>query len=268
MIKEKCFHCGLYIIEKDKYTIKLDNTTHPLCCAGCLAVAKFILNSGFKDYYDNRNNYGNRIDENFLTNKFDIYDNSKILDKFSETKNKNLNSIILSIEGITCSACTWLIERYINKINGVEKISINLITSKANITWNTKKINLSSILNNFIKIGYKAYPYNLKEEEKKNKKELKKELKKLIVSGLGMMQIMMLSASLYVGEIKDMHYIYWIFIRWICFIIAFPTMIYSGKDIFYSSFRSIKNKSLGMDFTISLSLIIAFIASMNNLIKK
>lgn len=267
MIKEKCFHCGLYIIEKDKYTIKLDNTTHPLCCAGCLAVAKFILNSGFKDYYDNRNNYGNRIDENFLTNKFDIYDNSKILDKFSETKNKNLNSIILSIEGITCSACTWLIERYINKINGVEKISINLITSKANITWNTKKINLSSILNNFIKIGYKAYPYNLKEEEKKNKKEFKKELKKMTVSGLGMMQIMMLSASLYVGEIKDMHYLYWLFIRWTCFIISFPVMIYSGKDIFNSSYRNIKNKSLGMDFTISLSLIIAFIASLNNLIK-
>ncbi|HIH2762629.1 MAG TPA: heavy metal translocating P-type ATPase [Candidatus Azoamicus sp. MARI] len=266
MIKEKCFHCGLIINDKDNYIIKINEENKKMCCTGCLAVAKFILDNGFHDYYRNRNTYGNKIDETFLKNNFDIYDEVKTLNKFSKKK-KNLNTIILSIEGITCSACTWLIERYINKINGIESISINLVTSKANLTWNEKKINLSTLLNNFLKIGYKAYPYNLKQEEIKNKNEFKKELKKIIVSGLAMMQIMMLSASLYVGEIKDMHYLYWIFIRWSCFIISFPTMIYSGKDIFYSSYRSIKNKSLGMDFTICLSLIIAFIASINNLIK-
>lgn len=266
MIKETCFHCGLDINNNEKnHIIKLSKKTYFFCCIGCLAVTKFILDNGFKDYYKNRNNFGNKIDEHFLKNNFNIYDESKTLDKFSEKK-KNLTSVVLSIEGITCSACTWLIERYINKIYGVENISINLITSKANIIWDIKKVNLSTLLNNFLKIGYKAYPYNLKTEEKKNKLEFKKELKKIIVSGLGMMQIMMLSASLYVGEIKDMHYMYWIFIRWMCCIISFPVMMYSGRDIFYSSYRSIKNKSLGMDFTVSLSLLIAFIASINNLI--
>ena len=139
MIKDKCFHCGLDINDNENYTINIDNTHHKVCCAGCLAVAKFILDSGFKDYYANRNNYGNKIDEDFLKNNFNIYDESKILNKFSDRKKKDSNSIILSIEGITCSACTWLIERYINKINGVDNISINLITSKANLTWNIKK---------------------------------------------------------------------------------------------------------------------------------
>ncbi|HIH2763260.1 MAG TPA: heavy metal translocating P-type ATPase [Candidatus Azoamicus sp.] len=267
MIKEKCFHCGLDINYNDESRILiLNDITHNFCCTGCLAVTRFILDNGFKDYYENRNNYGNKIDESFLKNNFNIYDESKILEKYYYKK-KNLTSVVLSIDGITCSACTWLIERFINKLTGIENISINLITSKANITWNTQKINLSTILTNFLKIGYKAYPYNLKEEEKKNKMDVKNELKKIIVSGLGMMQIMMLSASLYIGEIKDMHYAYWIFIRWACFIIAFPVMIYSGKNFFYGSYRNIKNKSLGMDFTVSISLLIAFMASIHNLIK-
>lgn len=266
MKNNKCFHCGLNIITTKDYKITINEHAHFMCCAGCLAVTKFIIDNGFKDYYENRNNYGNKIDNDFLKKHFNVYDNSKITEKFIIKKKENLNSIILFIEGITCSACTWLIERYITKLNGIENISINLITSKAHITWDTRKINLNDLLNSFIKIGYKAYPYNLKEQEKKNKNEFKKEIKNIIVSGLGMMQIMMLSASLYIGELKDMHYPYWLFIRWICFIIAFPVMIYSARNIFHSSYRSIKNKTLGMDFTVSLSLLIAFIASINNLV--
>lgn len=262
----KCFHCGLDINVKENYILKIDKDSYNMCCQGCLLVAEFIIENGFKDFYKNRNNYGNKIDENFLKNNFKIYDKSKIKKKFLHKEDKNLVSTTLLIDGITCSACTWLIERYIRLIEGIDAISINLLTSKAKITFNDSKINLSDILNSFIKIGYKAYPYNLKEQEKKNKTEFKNEIKKIIVSGLGAMQIMMLSASLYIGETKDMNYLYWIFIRWICFIISFPVMIYSGRSIFYSSIRSIKNKSLGMDFTISLSLILAFIASFMNLI--
>lgn len=86
MIKEKCFHCGLDVKNEREYVIILDKRTYSLCCQGCLAVTKFILDNGFKNYYDNRHTYGNKIDETFFTNSFNIYDDFKNLEKFSKKK--------------------------------------------------------------------------------------------------------------------------------------------------------------------------------------
>lgn len=264
MNKKVCFHCGSNIQIND-CSIIINGVTYYMCCFGCLAVTKFIINNGFEDYYKNRSSYGYKIEDNFFNNNLTIDTHTSY--RFISKKKADLSSVSLFIDGITCAACTWLIERYISKINGVHSISVNLLTSKAKILWNDKIINLEFLFESFTKIGYKAHLYDFKKQEKRNQDEFKRELKKVIVSGLGMMQIMMLSASLYVGEFKDMNYLYWIFIRWSCFIIAFPVTIYSARSLFLNFYKNIKNGFLGMDFNVSLSLIIAFIASMNNLIK-
>ena len=167
MNKNLCFHCGLELNKKKYYVLKINETTNKVCCNGCLAVSTFIIENGFTDYYKNRDDYGNRIDENFLKTNFKMYDDLNNSKKFIKKKNNYLNQITVSIEGISCAACTWLIERYIKNITGIYEISISLLTSKANIKWNPKEINLSDLLKNFIKIGYKAYPYKPKNQEKK-----------------------------------------------------------------------------------------------------
>lgn len=253
----KCYHCNLEI--QKEYSIKIDNKTYKMCCYGCLAVFQFIIKSNLEDYYKNREYPGNKIE--FETENESFFDKNSYKEKSLLKKN-----ITLSIDGISCAACIWLIEKHFSKINGIEFFKTNLITSKSNITWNENLINLETILNEFKKIGYKAYPYKTKFQEEINKKEYNEGLKNLIISGLGMMQVMMLSFALYIGEFYDISFNYWLFIRWISFIISTPILFISGKKIINNAFRSLKNKSIGMDFTISLSLIIAYVASIINLI--
>ncbi|HFL8819308.1 MAG TPA: heavy metal translocating P-type ATPase [Candidatus Azoamicus sp. OHIO2] len=262
----KCYHCNLSL-KKKTYNSNINNKSYVMCCYGCLAVFNFIMEAGFADYYKNRENPANTVTEliNDSINHQNIFNEKKTVAKFVN-QTSDIANITLAIDGISCSACTWLIERHLNKNKYIQKVYINLASCKANIIWNIKELPLNSLLNEFKKIGYNASPYKLRDQEKFYKNEHQRELKNLIISGLGMMQVMMLSFSLYIAEFSDINFYYWSFIRWVTFIITTPVLFISGKKILLNALRSFKNKSLGMDFTISISLILAYISSLKNLI--
>lgn len=255
----KCYHCNLEIYKE--YSIEINKKIYKMCCPGCLAVFQFIINSNLNDYYKNREYPGNKIDFLHIDQNDELKEN-----KYYKANEYSKKNITLSIEGISCAACIWLIEKHFSKINSIINFKISLITSKVNLTWYSNLIKLKSILNEFKKIGYKAYPYKIKLQEEINKKEYNEGLKNLIISGLGMMQVMMLSFALYIGEFYDIAFNYWSFIRWVSFIITTPILFIPGRKIIDNAFRNLKNKNLGMDFTISVSLILAYIASIKNLI--
>jgi len=261
-----CFHCGLEIKTKETYSILFNNEIKFMCCNGCLAVAKFIIENNFGDYYAHRVGFNKTINYNFYNeNKF--YDDVLYQEKFIKKK-ANFDYVVLALDGITCAACTWLIEHHLKRINGVKSIFVNLATSRAHIEFDLLFVSLSFLINEINKLGYKSYPYSYKKLENLHSIEYKRELKKLIVSGLGMSQVMMLSASLYVGEGRDLHFVYWNFIRWINFLITTPVLFFSAWNIFFSAFNSLKSRVFGMDFTVSLSLILAYFASIINLLNK
>ena len=266
-MKKNCFHCDLPIITGNKYFVSINNEIKLMCCPGCKAVFQFIIDSGFIDYYNYRDSPGNTIKNDFLINhtNLKVFDNFKFNNRFLGNK-KNLKTVIVAIDGISCAACTWLIERHFNNLNYINMITVNLSTCKAKIVWDIKRFSLSLLLNEFRKIGYNAYPYSLKKQEQINKIEYTNGMKKLIIAGIGMAQLMMLSVALYIGEGKDMEQSYCIFIKWISFIISTPVLFFSGKGIFLNAFRNIKNYTLGMDFTVSLSLFLGYAFSVLNLI--
>ncbi|MDE6142349.1 MAG: cation transporter, partial [Bacilli bacterium] len=67
-----------------------------------------------------------------------------------------MKKIILSIEGMTCSACSNGLEKYLNKQNGVYKASVNLVMSNATIEYDDSILAIEH-LNNFVKkAGFKS----------------------------------------------------------------------------------------------------------------
>lgn len=263
---KKCFHCELPVLSDKDYIVEKDNIIYFMCCPGCMAVFKFIVESGFWQYYQNRESSGNKIDEMSYFDSLKIFDDEKIVNKFVHLNEKNLNVVNLSVDGITCSACTWLIEKHLTNLNDIKRVYVNIATARVIVVWDIKKLSLGSLLLEFRKIGYNAHPYNLKDQEKTNKAEYKVSLKNLIVSGLGMSQTMMLSFALYIGEFNDMRFEYWCFIRWVLLVITTPVLFFAGNKILLSAFRGLKNKNFGMDFTVSISLILAYIYSVINLL--
>ena len=83
-----------------------------------------------------------------------------------------MKKIILSIDGMTCSACSNGLEKYLNKQNGIKEASVNLVMANATIEYDEKLLNISN-LEEFVKqAGFKSLgEFKEIKTESNNKKE-------------------------------------------------------------------------------------------------
>ena len=56
-----------------------------------------------------------------------------------------MKRIILSIDGMTCSACSNGLEKYLNKQNGIINASVNLVMANATIDYDEKILDQEKI---------------------------------------------------------------------------------------------------------------------------
>ena len=83
-----------------------------------------------------------------------------------------MKRIILSIDGMTCSACSNGLEKYLNKQKGVNQASVNLVMANATIEYDEKMLSVPQ-LEEFVKqAGFKSLgEFKEIKTENKNKKE-------------------------------------------------------------------------------------------------
>jgi len=67
----------------------------------------------------------------------------------------NNKTVVIPIEGMTCAACSQRIEKVLNKLEGIDKASVNLATERATVSYDPAVIRLSAIKQAIEKLGYK-----------------------------------------------------------------------------------------------------------------
>ncbi len=67
-----------------------------------------------------------------------------------------MKKILLDISGMSCSACSSRIEKVISRMQGVEEINVNLLTSNAHLSFNENIINEADIIARIEKLGFGA----------------------------------------------------------------------------------------------------------------
>ncbi|EPE37590.1 cytochrome c oxidase biogenesis protein [Candidatus Photodesmus katoptron] len=232
-----------------------------MCCPGCEAVAITICDSGLLSYYKYRTEPAKTV--NVIADQLQNlvhYDNEDIQSEFVH-KIENLSEIMLSLEGISCAACAWLIEKKLSHQKGVVSIRVNITTSRALLTWNQTTIKLSSLLLSIHQLGYKAAPFEIDSLENSYNQSMKKYLYRLGIAGLASMQIMMLAIVLYFEVFSDLDKEFKHYFRWISLIFATPVILYSALPFYLNAYRNIKSGIFGVDLPVSIALIFSYIAS-------
>lgn len=90
-----------------------------------------------------------------------------------------MNKETLKITGMTCAACSARIEKVVGKMEGVERISVNLATEKATIFYDPALTDISSIKAKIEKTGYGAAEIQAKKIVDEDKLSKEKEIKTL-----------------------------------------------------------------------------------------
>ena len=176
-----------------------------------------------------------------------------------------MKKIILSIEGMTCSACSNGLEKYLNKQNGIKQASVNLVMANASIEYDEKVLNVEN-LNEFVKkAGFKSLgEFKEIKIESKNKKEKVKFICFTILAILVMYVAMGHMIHLPTLSIIDMHenpigYTVCLFIFSIIF------MIY-GFDILKNGYKNLIHGTANMDTLVGIGVISSFLYSFYNMI--
>ncbi|WP_019027557.1 heavy metal translocating P-type ATPase [Colwellia piezophila] len=261
-----CFHCSEVVPVGINLFVTINNSSQVMCCIGCQAVAKTIVDNGLTQYYTVRTEPAYKgqalVPEQLQKNK--LLDEAVLQSEFvfkSDSEDGHCIEAILTIDGISCAACAWLIEMQLEKLEGLVNINVNATSQRATVKWLDDAIKLSDILLAIENIGYQALPFKANEAELRNKEQSKAFIKRLGISGILMMQIMMIAVGLYFGAFTDMSEHNKVYLRWVSFILATPIICYGALPFYTGAITALKAKRLSMDVPVSIAILLAFTAS-------
>lgn len=173
-----------------------------------------------------------------------------------------MKKTILKIEGMTCSACSSSLEKYLLKQEGIDDALVNLVMSSASITYEDN-ITIED-LNRFVsEAGFKSLGLYNENEDKDNNKT-----KYFIVNGILALLVLYISMShmIHLPAIPFLHMINYPVNYSVCLFIFSLYFIYFGRDIIISGIKNIKYKSPNMDTLVTLGVVSSFIFSTFNMI--
>ncbi len=261
-----CFHCGASVPTNVQIQLNILGDTRDLCCTGCEAVAVAIVQSGSESFYQYRTDVNETPEftpaslPQSMQMELALYDNEDVLNELTETTD-NGRQISLIIEGITCAACGWLIEKQLKQFAGVEFVNLNLSHHKLQLCWQQDLTALSELIARIYALGFKAQPYSPDLAQQQLESEQKKATQRLGLAALGMMQAMMFALPLYVGDWGGVFEKFETYFRFASLIITTPVVLYSARPFFVAFWRDLKSRHLTMDVPVAIAIGGAYMAS-------
>ncbi len=166
---------------------------------------------------------------------------------------------ILKISGMTCSACSNGLEKYLNKQKGIIYASVNLVLEQALILYDDN-LTLED-LNTFVKdAGFKSLGvYNEHEEKKQNNDKIL-----LIIFGFLSIIVLYISMSHMIGlpVIPFLNMMNYPIHYSICLLLLSIPYLFYGFDILKNGFKNLIHKSPNMDTLVSIGVLASFLYSL------
>lgn len=173
-----------------------------------------------------------------------------------------MKKIILKIDGMTCSACSSGLEKYLLKQDGVEDALVNLVMATASITYD-ENISIDD-LNRFVsEAGFKSMgEYNILDDKEDNKNI------SMIINGITVLLVLYISMShmIKLPVIAFLHMKNHPVNYAVCLFAFSIYFLYFGRDIIINGIKNIKYKSPNMDSLVMIGVLSSFIYSFINLI--
>ena len=260
---EPCFHCGIAVPAGVRFEVLFDGRSRHLCCAGCAAVATTILEAGLAGYYRDRTAFPEGpaqtvADSLRLLQRYDL---AGVRERYVADDDQDGAVALLSLEGLNCAACAWLVERRLLSLDGMREASVNYATHRAQVRWQRDAIPLSDILSAIAQVGVQAYPADAALEDQYRSASRKRALWELFVAAFAMMQVMMYTVPLYLADPGEVTPDLKQLMQWAGFILTLPVLVFSARPIFRNAWHSIAARSFGMDVPVSLAILLGFGAS-------
>ena len=175
-----------------------------------------------------------------------------------------MKKIILSIDGMTCSACSNGLEKYLLKQDGIINASVNLVMSNALIEYDESKLNQKNIEEFVKKAGFKSLGLYTDIKTKNNAKNNNILFIIFLILAIVLMYVSMgHMVGLPTFEFLNMH-THPISYAIALLLLTIPFIIY-GFDIIKSGFKNLIHKAPNMDTLVAIGVLSSLLYSIYNM---
>lgn len=258
-----CAHCGLPVPSG----LIDQSADDQFCCGGCEAVFRTLHSCGLDAYYRLR-----QLDDAPATpahptqGSFASFDSPTFHRLYVQERPDGLRSADLTLEGVSCAACVWLLERLPRVLSGVVEARLSLREATVRVTWDPGQIRLSKIAQALDGLGYTPHPARSELGREAQRREARRRLIHLGVAGAIMGNSMLLALALYAGSFGHMEEQFRTFFRWLSAGLAAVSLAWPGATFFKSAWAAIRMRTTNLDVPIALALAVGGIAGLVNVV--
>ncbi len=163
-----------------------------------------------------------------------------------------------AVPDIRCAGCIAKLEQGLVRDRRIAAARVNFTEKRVHLSC-TPDTDMPDLIGAFSSLGFEAHPIGSGPDEADAEAETSRELLRAVaVSGFAMMNIMLLSVSVWsgaAGATRDLFH-------WLSAAIALPTIAYAGRPFFRSAWRALRHRRTNMDVPISIGVLLVSVMSL------
>jgi Cu2+-exporting ATPase len=249
---KRCGHC--------RRRLEIRQQEYGFCCSGCAAAWQFIHDAGFAKFYElPRTSEESEPVKLQSESLIQLFDDAEFQKAFCQRQSDGSIIAQVSVGGLECYSCIWLIEQVLERQMPEVKVSASLSSGVARLNFDPAKTRLSEVIRLLRRLGFSVNPVSSDYSQVNSR-----DLIRLGVSSFCLMNVMLVSVPEYVdaGILQDE--VFWSLFRWLSFGFGAVVMTYGAAPFYRSSWLAARQKRANIDQSIMLALVATFVFSMVN----
>ena len=163
----------------------------------------------------------------------------------------------LAVEGIVSADAIAVIENALRATPGLVSARLNFTTRRLSTEWTTPDCDPALAIDTLERLGYRVAPFHADTSESDEDRKTKWLLRCLAVSGFAAINVMLLSISVWAGNVTDITPETRDLFHWLSALIALPAAGFAGQPFFYSAAAALRAHRMNMDVPISIGISLA-----------
>lgn len=244
-----CFHCGTPL--RGEVIAAHDKS---FCCRGCLTVFELLTENGLDDFYRLGKAAGICAKQAAGKEEFRYLDDPVLRQRLVDFADERTTRVTFRVPSVHCIACVWLLENLFRLNPGIGYSRVNFPRKEVFITFESAKAKLSDVVALLTRLGY-GPQFDFSDANDRARSPVSRKLwLQLGLAGFAFGNIMLLSISAYLGldafsgpALRKMF-------GYICLILAFPALVYSGADYWRAAWVAVQERVFTVEVPIAVGI--------------
>jgi Cu2+-exporting ATPase len=171
-----------------------------------------------------------------------------------------LSCVRLSVDGMHCAACSWLIERLQPTIQGLHRAQVRMSDQTIELVYDQSQTSPAHVARKLGRLGYRLSPWHHDElDTQAFLLQQRQHWMGIASAAFFAANAMWIGIALYAGESTGMASSHADFLRWVGLGLAVLAAIFPGRIFFTTAWQAIRSRTTHIDIPIALSIAIGLV---------